>query len=123
MKKAIAINGQDFTSLFTPTGYTVSYIKRRGSNAGPMLDGSYTDDVLAVKAVVTCTCMPTSDAQIQPLLTLIASTYVNVYFYDPRHGGYRTMSAMPSEPSQRFRGQGISGLAYWTGTVITFTER
>lgn len=122
MSKTIRINGTNYTSLFTPTGYTVSYIKRRGPNAGQMMDGSYTDDVRAVKAVVTCVCMPTNEAQLAALLAELAGTYVTVYYFDPREG-YRTMEAMPSDPAQRYRGKNISLLDYWTGTVVTFTER
>lgn len=123
MSKTISVNGVDYTDVFTPEGYTVSYIKRRGSNAGVMLDGSYIDDVLAIKAVVTCYCMPTNETQLQNLLTAIANEYVTLTFYDPKAGTYRSMTCMPSEPSQKFRGTGADALEYWTGTVITFTEK
>ena len=127
MSKQISIGASeplvDFTDVFTPTGYTVSYIKRRGKNSGMMMDGSYTDDVLAVKAVVTCYCMPTNEVQLQALLEMISNTYVIVRFFDPRVNAYRKMTAMPSEPVQKYRGQGGNALEYWTGTVITFTEK
>ena len=122
MSKRLWTNGVEITSALTPTGYTVSYIKRRGNNSGVMMDGSYTDDVLAVKAVVTCYCMPTKESVLQQLLTMTANTYVTVKFYDPQRGGYRTMNAMPSEPNQTYKGTGADALEYWTGTVITFTE-
>lgn len=123
MTKSIAINSVSFTDLFTPTGYIVSYQKRRGNNGGMMLDGSQVDDVLAVKAVVTCTCMPTDEKHLQQLLVVLANTYVTVSYYDPRTGNYRTMTAIPSEPSQKFRGTGANALEYWTGTVVTLTEK
>lgn len=123
MSKTIAINGVNYTDMFTPTGYMVSYQKRRGNNSGTMLDGSYVDDVLAVKAVVTCTCMPTNEMKLQQLLIVLSNTYVTVYYFDPRVGTYRTMTAMSSEPTQKFRGQGGNALDYWTGTVVTFTEK
>lgn len=113
----------DYTSAFTPTGYTVSYIKRRGPNSGDMEDGTHVDDVRATKAVVTCFCMPANETVISNLLTLISETYLQVYFYDPKIKAYRTMIAMPSEPSQRYRGEAASSVEYWTGTVITFTEK
>lgn len=123
IRKNISINGTSYTDVFTPTGYVVSYQKRHGSNGGTMLDGSQIEDVLAVKAVVTCTCMPTNEAQLQQLLTVLANTYVTVYYFDPRAGEYRTMTAIPSDPSQKYRGQGSNALEYWTGTVVTFTEK
>lgn len=123
MSKNIYINAEDYTDVFTPTGYTVSYIKRRGKNSMTMLDGTYIDDVLAIKAVVTCYCMPTNETQLQKLLTDISNPYVTVTFFDPRVKSYRIMTAIPSEPSQKFRGQGTNAIDYWTGTVITFTEK
>ena len=121
--KTIAINGKDYSDIFTREGYIVSYIKRRGQNSGIMLDGSYTDDVLAVKAVVTCYCMPTNESQLQELLTAISETYVTLRYYDPKNGEYRTITAMPSDPQQKYKGFGGDMNEYWTGTVITFTER
>lgn len=123
MRKNISINGVSFTDIFTPTGYTVSYQKRHGNNDGLMLDGSQIEDVRAVKAVVTCYCMPTDEAQLQQLLTVLANTYVTLNYFDPRTGAYRVITAIPSEPSQKYRGRGINSLEYWTGTVVTFTEK
>lgn len=123
MSKSITINGVNYTDMFTPTGYMVSYQKRRGNNSGPMLDGSYVDDVLAVKAVVTCTCMPTNETQLQQLLTVLANTYVTLNYFDPRTSAYRVITAIPSDPSQKYRGSGVNSLEYWTGTVVTFTEK
>lgn len=121
--KLIQINGVDYTDLFTPTGYTVSYKKIKGKNGRYMLDGSYVDDVLAVKAVVTCACMPTSEDRISQLLTVLSETYVSVFYFDPKVSGYRTAIMMPSDPSQTYRGAGTNAVDYWTGTVVMFTER
>lgn len=123
MKKTIKINGIDYTDFFTPTGYSVSYQKIRGSNSGYMMDGSYTDDVLATKAVITGVCMPLNEARLSDFLVAVADTYVDVYFYDPKLRTYRNAEMMPSDPAQKFRGTGSDLLDYWTGTVMTFTER
>lgn len=123
MNKTIKINGIEYTDFFTPTGYSVSYKKIKGQNVGYMLDGSYTDEVLAVKAVVTCICMPTNEQKLSQLLTVLANEYLDVYFYDPQKGVYRTAQMMPSDPSQIYKGKGADLLDYWTGTVIQFTER
>lgn len=123
MPKAIKINGVDFTDLFTPTGYIVDYKKIRGPNSGYMLDGSYTDDVLAVKSVITCTCMPMGESDLTKLLSEISGEYANVYFFDPKENGYRTAEMLTPETSQKFRGAGADTVDYWTGTKLQFTER
>lgn len=123
MKKTIKINGIDYTDFFTPTGYSVSYKKIRGAHSGYMLDGSYTDDVLDTKAVITCICMPTNESRLAEILIETSNVYVDVEFYDPKIGKYRTAEMMPSDPNQKYKGTGTDLLDYWTGTVIQFTER
>lgn len=124
MKKTIKINGTDFSSMFTPYGYSVQYKKITGPNSGYMLSGDYTDDVLKWKAVITCICMPETEEQLSTLLSAVCEgAYCTVYFYDPKVKGYRTAEMMPSEPSQTHRGVGVNGFDYWTGTILTFTER
>lgn len=123
MKKRIKIDGIEYTSLFTPEGYTVSYKKIRGNNSGYMLDGSYTDDVVDTKAVITCVCMPLNEDQLSEFLVAISDVYLNVWFYDPKIKDYRTAEMLPSEPTQKFAGTGTNSLDYWTGTVVQFTER
>lgn len=121
--KTVRINGINFTDIFPETGQTVNYIKRRGNASGIMLDGSYVDDVLAVKAVWSSPCMPISETQLQQLLTALRNPYVELYFFDPAISAYRTMVAMPGDLSQKYRGEGTDALDYWTGTVVTLTEK
>lgn len=123
MKKTIKINGKDFTEYFTPTGYSVSYKKIRGPNSGYMQDGSYTDDVLAVKAIVTCTCMPLDETKLSTLLSEISGAYADVIFFDPAMNEYRTAKMLTPEPSQKFKGTGADSVDYWTGTILQFTEK
>jgi len=123
VKKTLKINGIDYTDCFTPVGYSVSYKKIRGNSSGYMMDGSYTDDVRAIKAVITCICMPLDERKLSRFLTAIAETYVAVYFYDPKAGQYREAEMMPSDPNQKFKGSGADLMDYWTGTVIQLTER
>lgn len=123
MKKTIKINGVDFSSMFTPYGYTVQYKKVRGPNSGDMLSGEHTDDVRAWKAEVRCVCVPTSEADLAKLLTICEDTYVNVYYFDIKTNSYRNAIMMPSEPIQKHAGVGTNGVNYWTGTAITFTEK
>lgn len=130
MRKRFLIDGEDFTEAFTPVGYTVSYKKIRGPNSGYMMNGLYVDDVLTDddgkevnKAIVTAVCMPTNEDLLQRLLVKLAKTYISFTFFDPAIKNYRTTEGMPSEPTQKYRGTGTDLLEYWTGTVLTFTER
>lgn len=123
MSKAIKINSADFTAYFTPVGYKVKHKKIKGPNEGYMLDGSFTEDTLAVKAVVTCTCMPLTETQFNTLLTQLYSGTLSVYFYDPKTGGYRTADMTCEPPEGVDRGQGTNAAEYWTGMVLVFTEK
>lgn len=121
--KTIKINGKDCTDLFTPVGYGVQYKKIMGNNSGYMLDGSYTEDVLARKAVVVLSCMPLQEADLSALLSNIyQDDYVTVYFFDPQKQAYRTMEAVAGETEAKFRGAGGTGLLFWTGMIVTLTE-
>lgn len=123
MAKPFKLNGIDMSTYFTRYGYTVAYKSIKGDLAGYMLDGSYTDDVLARKAVVTLICMPQTDAQMSILLQAIMQDYVTLEYFDPKISGMRTATFMPSEPEQKYRGTGADGNDYWTGTKVVFTEK
>lgn len=88
-----------------------------------MQDGSYTDDVLAIKAVITCTCMPLTELKIAQLLQVISETYADVYFFDVRLNEYRTAKMLTPETTQEFKGTGADSNDYWTGTILQFTEK
>ena len=124
MSKTIKINGTDFTKTFTPSGYTVAYIKRLGSNGGQMKDGSYSEDVLALKAKITVTCMPLTDnAQSELLQAMLQTQYPTLYDFDPKEGDYKYIETMAELGEQKYRGFGSDQKEYWTGLVITFEER
>lgn len=124
MSKTIKINDIDVTSLFTRNGYVVSYKSIKGTNAGTMLDGSYQDDELALKAVIKLPVMPLNGDQVKQLLGLIYSkTYVDLYYFDPVEGDYKTIKAMREASEQKYRGFGSDGKEYWTGGALTLTEK
>lgn len=123
MRKMIKINDVDFTDFFTPVGYKVKHKKITGPNSGYMLDGSYVEDVLAVKAIITCTCMPLSETQLSTLLAQLYGDALSVYFYDPRMGEYRTADMSCEPPEGVDRGQGTNATEYWTGVVLCMTEK
>lgn len=124
MAKTLKINGIDFADYFTEVGYSVSYASVQGNNAGLMLDGSYTEDEIAQKAVITFNCMPLNETQISRLLTEIyGASYHTVTYFDPKSGTERTITARRSVSEQKYRGYGADTKEYWTGTVVTMTER
>ena len=67
MRKSISINDVDCSTIFTRYGYSVSYTKIRGAAGGTMLDGSTTEDVIAIKAVVTLSFMPQTEEELLQL--------------------------------------------------------
>lgn len=128
--KTIKINGEDFTSYFTPVGYNVSYLRPTGENKGTMLDGSKNVDALrkpdgeiAEKSIITATCMPLNEQQLQKILAAVSAEYLNVEYFEPKIAGYRTAVMIPDPPKQKYVGTGVNQVDYWAGTVITLTER
>lgn len=123
-RKTIQINGTDYTTYFPPAGYIVTYIKVTGSNEGTMLDGSDTEDTIAVKAVVSSPLMPLTEAQQSTLLQdLLSDDYATVYYFDPRKNAYRTAVMRYEIDSMQHRGTGANAEEYWTGLAVTFTDR
>lgn len=123
-RKPVAINGTDFTAYFTDTGYTVKYIKRTGSNGGMMQDGTITEDLIAIKAVVTLPPVPLTEAQLSNLLSAVfANGYPLLYYYDPWTGTTKSVQTVATVSRSKYRGQGADANKYWTGTEITFTEK
>lgn len=124
MPKRIVINEADYTAWFPKTGYSVGYQSIQGANAGVMLDGSYTEDEVAIKAIITLPCMPLDEKQLSELLSNIYSfPYADITYFDPKAGAERNIEARRSVSAQKYRGFGADGKEYWTGTVVTFTER
>lgn len=123
-EKTIQINGTDYTNLFPKTGYTVGYTKVHGANEGTMLDGSYTEDTIAVKAVVSSPLMPLTSAQQNAFLSdLFSDDYATVYYFDPKKNAYRTAVMLYEVEAVKYRGIGGTGNEYWTGLAVKFTDR
>lgn len=124
MKKNISINNVDCSSLFMRYGYTVNYKKIRGKNGGTMLDGSTTEDVIAIKAVISLSFMPQTEADLTAFLTsLYGSDYATVYYFDPKEGGYRTIEAIYSEMNVKHLMTNINDAEMWQPGTLTLTER
>lgn len=124
MSKMFKINDTDFTHMFTSRGYMVQYQSVQGNNAGQMLDGSYMEDELAVKAVVKLNVLPLNEDQVSALLQEIyAKPYVTLYYFDPKQGAYLEKVFRRNATEQKYRGFGSDGKEYWTAAVLTLTEK
>lgn len=124
MAKRLIIDNLDFSSYFPRAGYQVEYTSVDGGQGGVMLNGESLADELAVKATVVLPCMPLNETQLSTLLTVIyASLYHSVEYYDPRTGRNRTITATARAASQTYRGFGANAVEYWTGIVVTLTEK
>ena len=121
--KDFRINDVVVSSLFTRYGYSVSYEKVTGPNSGFMQDGSYVEDVLRWRAVVSLKVIPLNETQLSFLLnTILPSTYIRLYYFDPMNNDYREEYFTIEGQPMTFRGQGADGNNYWTGYALTLKE-
>ena len=124
MKKEISINGVDCSSMFSKYGYSIAYTKKHGANGGTMLDGSTTEDVIAVKAVITLLFIPQVETSLAEFLGLLyGADYAIVRYYDAREGDYRTIEAIYGEMDATHLMTNIYGTETWRPGVLTLTER
>ena len=124
MAKTLIINGINVTTYLPPAGYSVGYEPVDGGQGGIMQDGTYTEDEIALKAVILIPCMPLNGTQIAALLSNVFSgKYCTVQYFDPMRNENRQINARRSVSSQKYRGVGADNNDYWTGTVITLSER
>ena len=75
MNKEIKVNNIDCSLIFTRYGYSVTYKKIMGDASGDMLDGSTTEDVIAIRPVVTFGFMPVDEDK---LSAFIAVSYTHL---------------------------------------------
>ena len=124
MEKNITINGVDCASLFTRYGYTVKYKKVHGNAGGTMLDGSTTEDVIAIKAVIKLKLMPFTEESLSDFLSsLYRSDYAVVMYFDPRENKYRTIEAMYDEIESEHSFVNCNEDNIWLAGSLTLTER
>lgn len=124
MAKTLKVNGYNFTNTITPWGYSISYNKIQGGNQGTMKDGSFVDDVLAYKAVISANCMPLTQTELEHVYeVLYLYEYPTVEFYDPKAKGYRRAECLFTLTPSVERGRGADGQIRWIGTELSFTER
>ena len=122
--KELIINGIDCTKLATRYGLTVRYKKIHGKAGGTMLDGSTTEDVLAIKAVLSFDFIPQSEEVMGAFLKrLHSSKYATVKYFDIEENDYREIEAIYGEVEVRYIFENIEGFSMWRANTLTFTER
>lgn len=122
-KLNLKLNDVDIAGLVTPTGLQVNYKKVLGSNSGYMLDGGYTEDLIAIKREVSITFMPLASIDLSAVLNNLHNSKIcKLYYYDPQDGDYREANFMPQDLQTVYRGKNVSGQGYWTGLRATFEE-
>ena len=124
MRKNITINGVDCVSFFPKYGQSVDYKKIHGNAGGTMLDGSTTEDVIAIKAVITFNFVPqTEERMIAFLSNLYSKPYAAVTYFDPLTGKDRDIEAIYSEMSEAHLFENVYSNDMWRLHSITLTER
>ena len=119
----LIIDGVDYSTSINRYGYTVGYIKREGGFGGMMQDGSMRVDILARKAVLKLTANALkSDAQAS-LLAACAKDYVTVTYFDTLSNENREAEFIPDVGDQTIGILSADGTSWFTGMVITLTER
>ena len=124
-QKIIKINGIDFTSYVPRAGYSVSYKKVHGGAGGVTLAGSTTEDILAIKAIVTVPIIPVlGDAKIAALIdALYEFNYPELYYFDPRRKLYREVETLFDGAEALHAGTNIMYDEVWKSPSLVFTER
>lgn len=121
--KTILINGVNFTSYFMPSGFVCSYDKIEGQNSGVMKNGDRVQDIIAIKAKGQAKCMPLNELQQAKLLAAIyESQPVALQYFDARTGANRSIKAYMEASKSTYRGYGGTGVEFWTGLVVSFSE-
>lgn len=124
MQKNLVINNIDCATLFPRYGVAVSYKKVHGSAGGTMLDGSTTEDVIAIKAEIELNFIPQSEEIMTDFLkSLYSEPYAEVTYFDPMNGAERTIEAMYSEMRVQHLFENSRTQEIWRMHSITLTER
>lgn len=124
MRKDIEINGIDCKSYFPSYGQNVDYTKIHGPLGGTMLDGSTTEDVIAIKAVIKLSFIPQREEKTSEFLSsLYSAPYAQLRYFDPMQNEYRTIEAIYSEMQVTHLFENAFSHEMWSLHSIVFTER
>lgn len=125
-QKIIHINGVNCSHLFKEQGYSVGEKKILGPFSGTMLDGTQTEDLIALKDVLELPLEPLSEEEICSLMTLIREgskfPYVEIYYFSTNYGAYRTAVFIRGEITNSQYFISNSNTAYYMENKLSFTE-
>ena len=124
MNKEIKVNNIDCSLIFTRYGYSVTYKKIMGDASGDMLDGSTTEDVIAIRPVVTFGFMPVDEDKLSAFIaSLYKNDYAQLYYFDLRERAYKTIETIYSDIQAGHRLTGTDGKDYCFAKNITIDGR
>lgn len=119
----LKIGDNDISNYVEKNSYSVSYETREGGNGGMMLDGSWTSDIIAYKAIVTFTLIGISSAHLSDIIGGCLNPYVDLNYFDTRTNSQRTSQFMPVVGAATYA-FARHGLDYFKGGMaLTFRER
>lgn len=119
----LEINGNDYSDILKEVGMKITRTKRMGGSGGPMKDGSFTVDVLAIKDTITFATKGTTPARLSALLAELENDYVEVK-YIATNNLERTATFIPGETTEVPVGYFVDGaIGFFNSTTITLTEK
>jgi hypothetical protein len=80
MNITLLLDSVDYSSYLPKYGYTVAYKKVLGANSCYTLDGTYHEDVLAYKAVITTELKPMTSVQLSAIIEACKNCENATYF-------------------------------------------
>ena len=120
----VKIDGVDITSWLTPFGQEQEFSHVIGSNSGTMLDGTFVEDYITYKVILTFTVMPLDRNDQSALIRLLHKNHLkSVYYFDTELNSYTERTMILSDgPKNKYLGRGSNEKAYWSGIVIQLQE-
>lgn len=119
MTMTLLIDSVDYSAHLTKRGYTAAYKAVLGANSCYTLDGTYHEDVLAYKAVITVPLNPLTTAQVAALLNACHNCKTATYF------DAKTNTTVTKNAKVTLSAAGIalnkSTAVFWGGQGLTLT--
>lgn len=126
-QKYAVLNGLNLSELgiITRYGYEVAYHPVDGGQGDLTQDGTYQEDEIALKAVISFPIMPLpEDVMGQLLRTVYDSERPQLIYFDIKKGDYRNIYTRRGKmTAAKYRGRGADGKDYWTTGSLVLTEK
>lgn len=117
----LVVNDIDLSTLVKDEGETIEYQKVHGNHEGVVLSGSTIEEILAIKVFLEYECEYLTWEQLKSLATLFSEDLVVVQYYDPKHGGTRTVAMKPSIAAAK-KVLELDGISYYGGVMLSLLE-